>query len=737
MFGGGILEVNMGESLGERLGERVRGWIFGEGGVVPTKTGLSVKLFLSFINLTKDYLKIFIFNIKIPTRMSFLEKIDVPYKEHLTIKEDSNHIKWVSYTFDNISKHVGSWENHVFTTIKKILDYTMGSFIDVGSNIGYHSIRISKLGYKVYSIEPNPELNKILSLNSTINKLEQFTIFNCALSKPNTMLYTEPLPYSFNLGDLPLKEQRGSIEIPTVEFDRLCESINMKDVRVVKIDVSGHELNVLYGMITTLVDHRPYIILPLESQVCIRNGYTCEHVVNLLGSFKYKCIEIENEYPCDHLFYPEEKYKEIKEIFNVREKTTTNNINNNLDLGVCLKINPFEDKIYEVQLLCGWTTSEDICRTWEKMKPKGSKLSMVSKSDVDYTVIVNRPPQGSVYNPEKTMVFRMEPDCEENFSEWFKSKNSFMRFFSLNNYRNNTEWHLGKTYQELMDETPKKTKVLSTVLSGLYTMEGHKLRVDFVRYLENNDVEIDVYGRDNDSNFKNYICSLPYHQKDEAILPYKYTFIAENCDMKNYFTEKIIDPILGETLCFYWGCSGLENYIDSRAFIRLPLHDKQESKRILLEAIANDEWSKRIDIIRKEKKKILDYYSFYNRVELYLDMDIRLEIKVVGSFSPEEYVEFNNNVIIYNIKNISPQKVNDPVNTNKDILYIPSCYKLKDGFNDSVSILYRKLLKTYPDFKVCYITDIYKNVELSEISEDIQTSVKIVSGRGGSKIIKN
>jgi hypothetical protein len=267
-------------------------------------------------------------------------------------------------------------------------------------------------------------------------------------------------------------------------------------------------------------------------------------------------------------------------------------------------------------------------------------------------------------------------------------------------------------------------------------MEGHKLRVDFVLYLESCGVDIDIYGRDNHSGFKNYIGSLPSHQKDEAILPYKYTFIAENCDMKNYFTEKLIDPILGETLCFYWGCSGVEKYIDSRAFIRLPLENKEESKRILLEAIQNDEWSKRIDIIRKEKKRILEDYSFYNRVESYLDLDRKLEIKAVGMFTPEDWVEFNNRAIIHDVKNMSLLKDGEPKIKDKDVLFVPSSYKFKDGFNDSLSLLYRKLLLKHPDFKVFYINDL-DSTDIREKSETLENTLMIVSCREGNKILQN
>ena len=70
----------------------------------------------------------------------------------------------------------------------------------------------------------------------------------------------------------------------------------------------------------------------------------------------------------------------------------------------------------------------------------------------------------------------------------------------------------------------------------------------------------------------------------------------------------------GRCLCFYWGCPNLESYIDSRAFIRLNLDDFESSYRIIVDAIENDEWSKRIDIIRAEQEKNMYKYNTVARV---------------------------------------------------------------------------------------------------------------------------
>lgn len=290
-------------------------------------------------------------------------------------------------------------------------------------------------------------------------------------------------------------------------------------------------------------------------------------------------------------------------------------------------------KITKIYLVCNWISSEGLCQLWEKMSQGNgiwNNLQIVSQSDgADYCVIINKSPSGHNFDPLKTIVFIMEPFTDkikkEYWNDWYVSNGTaergFLKFLDHTRYHNNCEWHLSLTYQELLSmkikKDPSKDKVLSAIVSSKYQDIGHILRVDFLHYYESqlssNEI-LDIYGAA-ENRFANYRGSLPSHQKEQGILPYKYSFNAENHVIKNYFTEKIIDCILGESLCFYWGCPNLEEYIDPRTFIRLDLDDKAGSLAIIREAITNNEWEKRIDIIRQMKQKILTQMQFFPRLE--------------------------------------------------------------------------------------------------------------------------
>ncbi len=135
-------------------------------------------------------------------------------------------------------------------------------------------------------------------------------------------------------------------------------------------------------------------------------------------------------------------------------------------------------------------------------------------------------------------------------------------------------------------------------------------RVDFLHFLDAQDLDLDVYGHP-EHGFHRYRGPTPQSDKSSCLLPYRYYFDAENNAIPNFFTEKIVDCLLAETLCFYWGCPNLDSYFDPRAFIQLELDDFDADLARIREAIATDEWTRRLPYIRAEKRRILEDYGFF------------------------------------------------------------------------------------------------------------------------------
>ncbi|MEO6327228.1 MAG: glycosyltransferase family 25 protein, partial [Thermoanaerobaculia bacterium] len=226
------------------------------------------------------------------------------------------------------------------------------------------------------------------------------------------------------------------------------------------------------------------------------------------------------------------------------------------------------DRVFRVKLIADWTSSEHLCRLWNRQSKGENRWDDIEVTaedrDIDYWVIVNRPGTETLPVPkDRTVVLHMEPRrALPTWGDWAEpDPREFLQVRSHDRYRNNSEWHLAMTWQELASQSPEKSKDLSSITSGKFSDPGQRLRVLFLKHLEEQGTKLDIFGSDNTQGFLGYRGRLPDHDKRDGILPYRYTIAVENHAEVNYFTEKIVDAILGECLCFYWGCPNLEEYL--------------------------------------------------------------------------------------------------------------------------------------------------------------------------------
>jgi len=253
--------------------------------------------------------------------------------------------------------------------------------------------------------------------------------------------------------------------------------------------------------------------------------------------------------------------------------------------------------------------------TWNNFKITDNKYA-------DYYVIINEASKNTYFDKSKTIILFMEPIIEARVKyKNFIDSNKECYFHNINGI----EWKIEKSYYELLQNNIVKTKNISTITSGNYTTLYHKKRIHFLPYLDTLD-DIDIFGKLYKSknkekqkgneiltSLKNYKGSL--NDKTNGLFQYKYTFASENYRIENYFTEKLVDAILSECLCFYCGCTNIEKFLDSRAYIQIDLNKPKEMIEIIKNAIKNNEWEKRIDIIKKEKLKILNKLQLFPTIE--------------------------------------------------------------------------------------------------------------------------
>ncbi|TYL43133.1 FkbM family methyltransferase [Dickeya sp. ws52] len=160
----------------------------------------------------------------------------------------------------------GEWETPVRRELRRLLTPT-STFIDVGANIGLHTLYASTLigeSGRIIALEPHPITREILRKNLEINGLlDRVTISPLAVSNEDncTVLFEyfaeHPAMSGLKISKEILEKFNGTIErteVNTITIDTLVSRYNIIP-DLIKIDVEGFESSVLEGCKKTIRDY--------------------------------------------------------------------------------------------------------------------------------------------------------------------------------------------------------------------------------------------------------------------------------------------------------------------------------------------------------------------------------------------------------------------------------------------------------------------------------------------------
>ena len=136
-------------------------------------------------------------------------------------------------------------------------------FLDIGANIGMYSYHFKNSFQKVDAFEPLSEITHRLKPFQN----ENFKVHNVALSNKDgelkfniPMINEKPIPSLASL-----EERDGECEVRTVKVNTL-DNYDYDDVDLIKIDVEGHEKNVIEGAIKVIKKNKPILIVEIEQR---------------------------------------------------------------------------------------------------------------------------------------------------------------------------------------------------------------------------------------------------------------------------------------------------------------------------------------------------------------------------------------------------------------------------------------------------------------------------------------
>ena len=195
--------------------------------------------------------------------------------------------------FQNSSSSQMSGEKHL---LKSLSGYDIKVCLDIGANVGsYSKMLIDILGAEVIAFEPLEAACKDLE---EIEKLHpnNFVFHQIAISDENAtreLHFGEPtseiatLQMSNSELDFVIKNNINTVLIETVKLDSFFDrqSTQIQRIDFIKIDVEGHEFQVLIGAQETIKKYRPRFIQIEYNRYNLFSGINMFQVAKLLNEY--------------------------------------------------------------------------------------------------------------------------------------------------------------------------------------------------------------------------------------------------------------------------------------------------------------------------------------------------------------------------------------------------------------------------------------------------------------------
>jgi FkbM family methyltransferase len=217
---------------------------------------------------------------KLPTddNLMFIPEARVAKDYFNTGFYEKSYINWVCDNFANPDKNI----------------------IDIGAHVGWYTVNFANKCNHVYSFECSPKSFNYLCANIALNNIDyKVTKYNCALSNNEglTKYYIRDPKDGGGNGiskfEYDIINKTPSIDVPKKTLD----SFEFKNINFIKIDVEGHEKEVLEGAVQTIINNDyPKILFESWDEHHEKNGYPAiklkQELFEFLHGLGYKIINV-------------------------------------------------------------------------------------------------------------------------------------------------------------------------------------------------------------------------------------------------------------------------------------------------------------------------------------------------------------------------------------------------------------------------------------------------------------
>ena len=220
---------------------------------------------------------------------NILSRLSVSHLERIKMKNLSIRKHSVAaFVNDHIGIHLNAYPYYEYNELKLMFDFLIqedcnlkdGSAIDIGANIGNHSIFFSDYFLDVHSFEINPNTFQLLKFNT--QNIRNIFCYNIGLSDKQEYCYFKQNDLNIGASRIVSDYAENSIRLNLESLDDHADKF--QNIKLIKIDVEGHELKALKGTAKTLLLHKPMVLFELIDSDFIDG---VPEILTYLESFEY------------------------------------------------------------------------------------------------------------------------------------------------------------------------------------------------------------------------------------------------------------------------------------------------------------------------------------------------------------------------------------------------------------------------------------------------------------------
>ncbi|WP_234733934.1 FkbM family methyltransferase [Tellurirhabdus bombi] len=214
------------------------------------------------------------------------ELFSVPFFGQTYTGDLSVYIDWSTYYY-------GSYEGEELSLMRDALTGVADPIVlDIGANIGHHSLFASTLAKEVHAFEPFPEVFSKIYDKIKINSINNIKVHEIGLGETNeTLPYSVPSNSNTGVGSFSGEAVNNSstIYLPIRVGDEYLKSYNLPKIDYIKMDIEGFESQALRGLKNTILFHRPIVFfewsaygrkLNIESESLFPKDYTVYNFIS-------------------------------------------------------------------------------------------------------------------------------------------------------------------------------------------------------------------------------------------------------------------------------------------------------------------------------------------------------------------------------------------------------------------------------------------------------------------------